>query len=462
MKNILYILLLSVLAVSCKKLIEIPPSPPGQLSTQKVFADSSDVMSAVAGIYLNFNVNTTALGFHSGAITYYTGLSGDELMSNQPTNTALTQLYVDAVTSDNGNVGSLWSGPTGPYFAIYQINACLAGIPGCTTISQPLKNQLIGEIKVVRALYYFNLVNIFGGVPVVTATDFQTNDTLARASVDSVYSLIIRDLTDARSLLTPAYPSAGRARPNLYTADALLAKAYLYRGQWANAAAMAGEVINSGNYLLRAGLDSVFYDGSKEAIWQLPSIGTTTQIAEGYSFVPSSATIVPNYYMNSYLVNAFEPGDMRWTKWVKTNVNGGNNYNYPYKYKNLTTTTPVKEDYMILRLAEQYLIQAEALAQQSKLDSALADLNTIRARAGLAVSAAVGQTDVLAAIMHERQIELFCEWGNRWYDLKRTGTINTVLGTEKPSYWQPYAALYPVPISEIRSNPFLVQNSGYN
>jgi len=114
-----------------------------------------------------------------------------------------------------------------------------------------------------------------------------------------------------------------------------------------------------------------------------------------------------------------------------------------------------------LRLSEQLLIRAEAYAHSDNLPGAIADLNMVRTRAGLANTTAVAQTDILNAIMRERQVELFCEWGNRWYDLKRTNTIDAVFGVEKPG-WTSSAALYPVPSAEINANPFLVQNPGYH
>jgi hypothetical protein len=116
---------------------------------------------------------------------------------------------------------------------------------------------------------------------------------------------------------------------------------------------------------------------------------------------------------------------------------------------------------MIFRLGEVYLIRAEAAAELGNTTAALNDLNTVRARAGLTPSAAVSQEDILAAILHERQTELFCEWATRWLDLKRTGTINTVLGAEKPG-WQPTDALFPVPNPEIQVDNLLKQNPGYN
>jgi hypothetical protein len=160
-------------------------------------------------------------------------------------NRDLIQFYGDDIIANNGTVSTLW---TEAYHDLYQINDCVAGISTTSAISTSTKNQLLGEIKVVRALYYFNLVNLYNGVPLVLSTDYNITQKLPRASVDSVYSQIIADLTDATHKLTASYPSDGRARPNVYTAQALLAKVYLYRGQWANAASMASAVINSQHF----------------------------------------------------------------------------------------------------------------------------------------------------------------------------------------------------------------------
>jgi hypothetical protein len=145
-------------------------------------------------------------------------------------------------------------------------------------------------------------------------------------------------------------------------------------------------------------------------------------------------------------------------------INSLNLY-YPFKYKNvLASGTPV-EDYMIFRLTEVYLIRAEAAVRMPNpnLSSAIADVNIIRNRAGLANSTAdiTSQTAVLAAVLHERQTEMCFEWGSRWFDLKRTGNAGTVLTAEK-SGWQPNAALYPIPQAQRQLNSLLTQNPGYN
>jgi hypothetical protein len=114
----------------------------------------------------------------------------------------------------------------------------------------------------------------------------------------------------------------------------------------------------------------------------------------------------------------------------------------------------------VLRLNELYLVRAEARAKQANLAGGLTDLNIIRSRAGLANATAATQESLINLIMHERQVELFCEHGLRWLDLKRTGTVDAVIGAIKPTY-KPFQKLYPIPIGEMQKNPSLTQNQDY-
>jgi hypothetical protein len=115
-------------------------------------------------------------------------------------------------------------------------------------------------------------------------------------------------------------------------------------------------------------------------------------------------------------------------------------------------------------LAELNLIRAEARAQQEKLSEALSDLNTIRVRAGLTSFTTLDKQLILVAIQHERQVELFTEWGHRWLDLKRTGKVDDVMSSvavEKGSSWNTNWQWYPIPLFDIIQNPKLIQNDGY-
>ena len=121
---------------------------------------------------------------------------------------------------------------------------------------------------------------------------------------------------------------------------------------------------------------------------------------------------------------------------------------------------------MMFRLAEQYLIRAEARAQQNNISDAQADLNKIRTRARLPNTTAADKNSILSAILHERQTELFSEWGNRWFDLKRTNNIDAVMSIMTPKkanglQWQSYKQLNPLPFTEIQRDPSLLQNLGY-
>lgn len=459
-KRYLLAMLVLILASSCKKLIEIPENPPSQMTTAQVFSDSTNIISAVVGVYNNIGAASSGIGTSNVTLT---GLSADELSTGQFTDPATAQFLTNTLLRDNYNINQYW---TKCYSDLYQINACIEGLGNTTAISSGLKNKLLGEIRTVRAFYYFNLVNVFGAIPLVLSTDYTQTKSLPRAPVVQVYTQIISDLRQAEGLLDNTYPSAGRARVNLNVAKTLLAKVYLYQGNYANAVELSTEVISVDSYSLVNELNSVFLDGSNEAIWQLPANGLFSQTSDAQNFVPYSSGVVPNYPISDQLYHAFETGDQRMQKWIglsQVDQDGSGtftNYYYPNKYKNRELASVTTEGYMVFRLAELYLIRAEANAKQHQLENALADLKLIRNRAGLLESPASGETAVLEAVMHERQTELFCEWGNRWFDLKKSGKIDAVLGLVKPN-WKPTAAWYPIPQQQMGLNPFLSQNTGY-
>jgi hypothetical protein len=159
------------------------------------------------------------------------------------------------------------------------------------------------------------------------------------------------------------------------------------------------------------------------------------------------------------LAQTFEAGDLRKANWTKSISYLGTTYLYPYKYKIRTGTTG-NEYPIMLRLSEQYLIRSEARVQQNNILGAQADLNIVRARAGLAPTIAATQASILAALEHERWVELFTEWGDRWFNLKRTGHATAVLSPIKPAY-QPFQQLYPLTTNDLVANKNLVQNPGY-
>jgi hypothetical protein len=456
-KQIYVLVVLTLMLSDCRKLLDVP-SPQDQLSAGTVFSSDANAEEALTGMYIQvMNSSRTLL---NGGMSLYGGLSSDELANTGP-NPFIDPFRTNELTPDNIFCSSLYSTA---YNVIFTANSLIGGLNASSGVSPAMKAELRGEAEVVRALEYFYLVNLYGGVPLVTNINFTATAELPRDSAAGVYAQIVADLEDAQQVLstsylsTAAYPGA-RTRPNRLAAMALLARVWLYRGEWALAEQEADTVIGSGLYQLETGLDSVFRSGSPEAIWQLQPVNSTLTTAEAAAFVPRPG-FRPAYALTAEWLEAVEPGDLRRVYWVDSVVVGPFSYFYPYKYK-LTGPSPVDTEYnMVLRLAEVYLIRAEARAQQGNIAGAQADLDTVRARAGLAATTADDVPSLLTAILHERQVELVAEWGHRWLDLKRTGMADAVLGSEKPG-WVGTDTLYPIPAQELTANPKLVQNPGY-
>ena len=453
-----------LLLQGCNKILSVPDNAAGQIVTSQVFSDSLNATAGVIGMY----ASSATFGYWYPDI--YGGLGADELLYNGTSNTTAIAYYRDSLYVGSSTLASTSTNFWDTYYGsncIYQANAALEGLAADSLLSTTARNQLMGECKFMRSFFYFYLVNRFGDVPFVTSTDYRVNQRLPRTSASTVYSNIEQDLLQARQFMQPAYPSRGKLRPNRYTADALLARLYLYRKQWSNAQSRCDSILNSGLYTLASNLDNVFLDQSQEAIWQVGNNSTTyPKVAPtaGSVFLPLFSFLAPTYSLSPFLIQAFDSGDLRKSHWVASSKVNGITYTYPNKYKATIYSNPlnVTEDLMVFRLAEIYLIRAEARAQQGDLAGAMQDINLIRSRAGLGAATAGDLTQAMGAILHERQTELFTEWGHRWFDLKRTDSINAVLGREKP--WWPadgHAALYPIPYTDMLYNPTLTQNPGY-
>jgi hypothetical protein len=306
------------------------------------------------------------------------------------------------------------------------------------------------------------------------------NEKLARTPIAEVYEQIEADLKTAEGYLSEKYvgkdgvkKGTNRVRPNKATARALLARVYLYMNRFTDAELAATSLIdNTGDYSL-VPLKEVFLAASQEVIWQLGAgYPNTSKIntSEGAGFILSNQFLsVSRLSISNRLLQAFEVGDQRKENWVGTfldsSVAGSKRYYFPYKYKIATGTTQ-KECSVMLRLAEQYLIRSEARAQLGNLPGAVEDLNMIRARAGLPNLSILGisQATVLAAVLKERQVELFTEQGHRLFDLKRTGHIDAVMTIVCPlkmTTWDAYRKLWPIPATELLNDRKLVQNIGY-
>jgi starch-binding outer membrane protein, SusD/RagB family len=447
-------LLVLVMSISsCKKFVDIAP-PNDKLLDEKVFSSNSAANSAMIGLYARMS---QSLGFLNGTETIYLGLSADEFV-NTVSSTVYDPFATNSLTSTNSTVFSMWNTA---YSYIYQTNAILEGLASPTSVlTDSVRSQVKGEALVTRALIYFYLVQIYGDVPLVTTTDYRLNEVMPRTPASQIYQQLIEDLLMAKSLLKVNYASSGRFRPNRWTATALLARIYLYTQDWPNAELQSGEVIGSGMYTLvpSATINSTFLASSTETIWQVARENNNAAITS--QFIVASGR--PTFQLTTGLNNAFAAGDLRKTNWTATTVSGGTPYVYPHKYEQRTSANPGTESFILFRLAEQFLIRAEARAQQDKITDGRADLNIVRSRAtaGGTIAAAT-KAELLAAIELERRLELFAEGGHRWMDLKRTNRINAVIGALRPANWQTTDSFFPIPFNEIQKNNNLTQNAGY-
>lgn len=446
------------IGMSCAEFIGVDP-PKTTLVSETVFADEKTATTALLGIYSR--MTGSFAGFANSSTTVMTGLSADEF-ANYSSNAGNAEFFRNNLTPQNSSLSTFWNEP---YTFIFYANAILEGLASTAEIAPQVKLQLEGEAKFIRAFCHFYLVNLFGDTPYIKTTDYRTNTKISRQPVDEVYELIISDLSNAVELLQDDYPTVGRVRPNRSAALALLARVYLYVGDWEKAEATATNVINNTSvYGLEDNLNNVFLSNSKEAIWQLLPVVPGLNTVEGYNLIFATSPFL--VALSDQLMNAFEGGDQRRINWVGSATDGTNTYFYPYKYK-VRLSSSVSEHYMVLRLSEQYLIRAEARAKQDRLSEAISDLDVIRQRADVPLvqdtNPLMDREGLLLAIEHERRIEFFAEWGHRWLDLKRTNRAGTVLAPVKGSNWQVTDQLYPLPISQILNDPNMSgnQNPGY-
>ena len=469
-------LLLVLTAISCKKLVDVN-GPVTSTNSANVYENDATVAAVLTGLYANMSGS----GFLNGSIpslSLFAGLSADELtLYDGIGDPAYIGYYTNSLSNKNTGFVDFWNNI---YPSIYTVNSAIEGLTSSGSLTPVVKHQLLGEAKFLRAFYYFNLVTLYGDVPLALTSNYKVNSVLARSPAKQVYQQIIQDLVDAQGLLSSDYLDATllkttveRVRPTKWAASALLARVYLYFGdvtndasQYTSAVAQSSILINNISLFGLSSLNNTFLKaslGNNEAIWQLQpvALGQNTQDALAF-IIPSTGLSDPNnpVSINNDLLNSFEAGDQRKINWIDTVTSNGILYYFPYKYKVNTLNAPVTEYEMVLRLGEQYLIRAEAEAKLGN-NAAVTDLNTIRNRAGLVnYVGAADKSSLLTAIFHERQVELFTEWGHRWLDLKRTGRAAAVLSPIKPN-WQAYKELYPIPEAQLINDPNLTQNPGY-
>lgn len=440
---------------SCDDFVNVD-GPNSQLTTPEVFEDALTATVALTDIYAKMREN----GFVSGRPNGFTCLAGaysDDLVSYEIGNSTSESFFNNSLLSTTPSINILWRNS---YSQIYAANAVIEGVNNSSNLSESVKNQIRGEALFIRAFLHFHLMSVFGDVPYIKTTDYRVNSTVTRLSTELVFQEIISDLETAINGVSTTYIDSGRTRPNKAAIQAFLARVYLYHGDYAEASNMASAVLNSTTlYQLEPNLDTEFLKQSRATIWQLSPGAAGANTYEGNSFIFFTGPPT-KFSLTQDLIAQFETNDLRKTHWVKSITNGSQVWYHAYKYKKDITTSSSVENSIVLRLAEQYLIRAEARAKQGDLIGAIEDINVIRQRAGLSNTTAVTTEQVLSAIVQERRLELFTELGHRFLDLKRLELLDFVLGT-KPG-WSTNDKLWPLPQEEMDSNPFLVpQNSGY-
>ena len=458
---------------SCKKYIEVE-APANQISSANVYTSDATAAAVLTDIYTKIS-RASFLTTGISSMPLLTGLSSDELTLFSGASQPFIGYYNNNLSSTVSGF-ELWKNI---YPMIFVCNSAIQGLTESESLTPAIKDQLIGEAKFMRAFFYFYLVNLYGDVPLALSTDYKKNAQLMRSSVTEVYDQIISDLKNSQSLLSDQYLKADafsaynmnileRVRPTKWAATALLARVYLYSGNWSDAEAMASIVIENSTFFGLETLDGTFLKNNKEAIWQLQPVnsGWNTEDAKFFTLTVAGPNPFSRpVYLSSGLLNCFEVGDGRRSSWIGSiTTSGGRTYYFPRKYKLATFNSPVSEYSTILRLGEQYLVRAEARAQQNNITGAKSDLNAIRSRANLSSTTADDKNSLLSAILSERRVELFTEWGHRWLDLKRMDKVNDVMSLvslTKGGAWQPADKLYPLPLDDLKYAPKLVQNEGY-
>ena len=465
-------LLILLLLAGCKKEF-LEKSPPDALTEVGFYNSAERAQLGVNAIYVSLQSAWSINLYRINDVP-----SGEVLLSNTVPLEYNNFTYFPALNQ----IHDTWRGL---YEGVYRSNLAIANIPGIN-MAEALKSQYVGEAKFLRALFYFDLVNIFGAVPLVTQPLPDTDASLiARTPVADVYKVIIADLLAAEAGLPVSHSGANLGRVTKGAAQALLGKVYLYNKDYANAEKYFLLVINSGKYGLMDNFQEVWhrsFENNKESIFevQFADIGGSGSNGRNGSYLPAVNGATGSGLATKRAFDAFDPTDPRRAMsifrpgdsfapnvstalatfsavWSATGyaVKKGM---WPIMYINSNGI-----NYPIIRYADVLLMYAEAANELNKLTEARAAVNQIRARPSVnmpAITAANTGTKaaMFNAINKERQVELMFEF-IRFNDLRRWGLALQELG---PIGYQAKHALFPIPQLELDINPKLTQNQGWN
>lgn len=434
------VILLVVLAVSACDVLDVKPN--SSIDASDAFKDKQGIEKGIRGAYSSFQ----NLSYYGRTFSLLPDLAAD-ILEHPADATALEYNQVDnnAILPENGSVLGFWSSM---YDGINVANNVIAVVPQMTDMSEAEKNHALGELYFIRALNHFNLVNLFGDVPLKLEPTVGTGALdVPRTPRADVISAVIDDLVAAEKGLQAG---GSKVRASKYAASALLARVYLYTGQYDLARKKATEVIEDGNYSI-IDYDAVFKDGSAETIFEIDFTDLSRNRIAEYNF-PKSLNGRREVAPTTSILSAYETDDKRYDLTFKFE----GSLAYPVKYPDLAIG---EENVKVLRLAEMYLIRAEAEARlEGDIGAIQDDINVIRERAGLDVTGANTHADLLMAVEQERKVEFAFE-GHRWFDLVRTGRAMAVL----PKVTSVNQTLFPIPLDELITNghPLMVQNDGY-
>lgn len=463
MKNTIINKYLAILVVLCfafscdSKIEEIVPE--NSISLAAVFANKSEALSVVTGIYGEAQKDD----IFNGTPQLMTEWQSDNV-EFVGSFTSFQAVYEYTTLSDNTSIRDVYEQS---YDLIRQCNLVIANIPNVAdnTFTDAEKQDAVAQAKFMRALAYLQLNNMFGNntsesnesIPLVTTVLTPSSEGPSRNTIAEVYTQIELDLNDAISDLT----GLDNTIANSQAAKALLARVKLYRGDYPAAAQLANEVIGSG--FATFATDYTFFNTtSSEFLFTLVNTsndgqdsgegfsGLTNPTPEGRGDAPFSDNLINLY--------ASEAGDLRFSSLTQTGADAnGNTSTFTTKFPDAIANSA---NAPILRITEMYLTRAEANFREGTTvgETPLNDINRLRNRAGLGNLTNVTLDDILT----ERRKELAFE-GLRRMDLIRTGQNLRRPGMPDENISAPGDdfVTYPIPAQARDLNPNLGQNSGY-
>ncbi|MEM7486863.1 MAG: RagB/SusD family nutrient uptake outer membrane protein [Bacteroidota bacterium] len=467
-KNIFLIMIVLIGLVSCDDELDIVPIT--EKAANNFFSNEQEIESAVSGAYAKLQNNGLYGLYLIGVGEIPAEDTFEEIAAND--GGRFGQLDDFSTNPANDLVGDIWKES---YEGIQRTNVILNRIDEIEFENAGTKTNRIGEMKFVRALLYYNLVRLYGDVPLVVVETESPFDFFGqgRTPAAEVYTQITTDLTDAIADL-PVAKSPGR--PASGAAQALLADVQFTLGDSSGALTNLEAVLNSGEYELMPSTSEIFgeaNEGNAEILFEVQyasgfdADGDNEGSSAGSQFRPSGTTANAKGHNlpTQAFIDSFEAGDTRLDDYVAIEPDA-NPFYFLTKYE-VSSTGPDDggSDHIIIRFADVVLKYAEALNENGRTPEAIVQLDRIRSRAGLTGTTATTQTDVRAAIRQERRFELIGE-GKRWFDLKRYGTaievMNAFFAGGNVDNINENDLVLPIPQSQIDTDPGVIeQNEGY-